>query len=226
MLQSNTPNYFMKPPITKHFFAVVAGTALLLLAGSLPAAAQKTWSFGPELGLSFSRFSGDVSGQQQNQTGLLAGGHVTHSIWQTFGFTFKALYHQRGSQQEINNVLNRQALNYLEVPLMGRFFLTRSGKFRPNLFAGTSFAFLLKGYTNAGDDAYTPMPDALWANYNKFDLGFTAGVGLNYLIAPETRLLLDTRYLYGLSDLNKQPQLSMHNRGLALSLGLSFGLKR
>ncbi|WP_161622688.1 porin family protein [Cesiribacter andamanensis] len=199
---------------------------LLLSLACLQATAQRTWSIGPEAGISFARHSGDLARPQDYKTGLVAGAHVTHSIWTTFGFTFKALYHQRGSQHTQNSVLYKQQLNYLEFPLLGRFFLTRSGKFRPNVFAGTSFAFLLGAKNKAGDADYEPVPGASWEGFNKFDLGFSGGIGLNYLIAPETRLLLDGRYTHGLSDLIKQEPVAVYNRGFAISLGLSFGLSR
>ncbi|AHM59434.1 hypothetical protein D770_05855 [Flammeovirgaceae bacterium 311] len=199
---------------------------LLLLTFQQVQAQNKTWSAGPEFGLSLSRLQGDMPEDQEFNTGLMGGGHITYSTRNTFGVTFKALYHRRGSQQETNGVVNEQALDYLEFPFLARFFLTPGGKFRPNVFAGPSAGFLLGVKNRTGGGDYSNVSAQLRDNYRNFDLGLTAGIGLNYLVAWETRLLLDARYLYGLSDINKMPEVSMYNRGFALTLGFQFGLTK
>ena len=95
---------------------------LLLVVGVQHTSAQnKTWGAGPEIGISFSKLSGDLPKQQFN-TGIVGGGHITYSTRPTYAVTFKALYHQRGSQAELNNVVNKTALQYLEFPLLARFY--------------------------------------------------------------------------------------------------------
>ncbi len=214
----------MKPYITQ-----LTGATLfifLLLTGLQSAQAQnKTWGFGPEIGLGLSLYGGDLANQRFN-TGLLGGLHITYSTQPTFGVTLKALYHQRGSKQEINNVVNKQALDYLEFPLIARYFLTPGGKFRPNIFVGPTAGFLLGVRNKTGDGDYTNVSAEQRDTFRSFELGLTAGIGLNYLIAKETRLLFDTRYIHGLSDVTKVEEFSVYNRGIAFSLGLSFGITK
>jgi outer membrane protein W len=214
----------------KQFFSAWKAAAfalLLLFLISLQAvqAQNKTWGAGPEIGMSFAKYSGDLE-NQEFKTGLLGGGHVTYSTHPTFGVTLKALYHQRGSQQEIGGTLNKELLHYLEFPLLARYFLTPGGKFRPNIFLGPSAAFLLNVQNKVGDGAYTSVSAENRENYRNFDLGLNAGIGLNYLIAKETRLLFDARYTHGLTDLTKAVDISTYNRGWAFTLGLSFGLTK
>ncbi len=213
-----------------NFFPSLSALAfsLLLFTACLPAQAQnKTWSVGPEIGLSFSKLVGDMAQDQQFNSGLMGGGHITYSTRNTFGITFKALYHRRGSQEESSDgVVYRSALDYLEFPLLARFFLTPGGKFRPNVFAGPSAGLLLGVKNKAGDGDYANVTSQMRDTYTNFDFGLTAGIGLNYLIAKETRLLFDARYLYGLSDINNIDRVSMNNRSLAFTLGLSFGLTK
>lgn len=218
----------LQEPMKTLFFSWKAAIffALLLALNATTATAQnKTWGGGPELGLSFARYSGDVEAQEF-KTGILGGGHVTYSTHPTFGITLKALYHQRGSQQEINNVVNKQLLHYLEFPLLARYFLTPGGKFRPNVFLGPSAAFLLGVQNKVGDGDYTSVSAEMREQYRGFDLGISAGIGLNYLFAKETRLLFDARYTHGISDFYAPAEVSKYNRGLAFSLGLSFGLTK
>ena len=210
------------------FFTIRAAAifSLLLLVGVQHINAQnKTWGAGPEIGISFSKLAGDLPKQQFN-TGIVGGGHITYSTRPTFALTFKALYHQRGSQAELNNVVNKTGLQYLEFPLLARYFLTPSGKFRPNVFLGPSAGFLLNVKSKAGDADYVNVSATEREKYGRFDLGLTAGIGLNYLIGKETRLLLDSRYTLGLSDVYRPAPESWQNRGLAFTLGLSFGINK
>lgn len=208
---------------SKHLVAFAA----LLLFGSLQfaSAQNKTWGAGPEIGLSFSKYSGDLE-NHEFKTGLVGGGHVTYSTHPTFGITLKALYHQRGSQQEISGTVNKQLLHYLEFPLLARYFLTPGGKFRPNIFLGPSASFLLNVQNKVGDGDYTSVSAEDRNDYRNFDLGLSAGIGLNYLIGKETRILFDARYTHGLTNLSKFDDISIYNRGLAFTLGLSFGLTK
>lgn len=211
-----------------NFFTWKALTCFpLLMALNLYSAnaQNKTWSAGPEAGISVNKFAGDVE-QQEFKNGFVGGAHITYSTKSTFGITFKALYHQRGSQQTFSNVINKKALAYLELPLLARFFLTTSGRFRPNLFVGPSASFLLGVKNKVGDGDYVKPTDQDQDSYATFDLGLTAGLGLNYLIAKETRLLFDARYNYGLLDIHRPELISFYNRGLAFTLGLSFGLNK
>ena len=213
----------------KHTFLSLKAAALILLLSTLNVenahAQNKTWSAGPEAGLSLSKLAGDLNNQDL-KSGFVSGGHVTYSTRSNFGLTLKALYHQRGSQQDINNVTNKTSLNYLEVPLFARYFLTTSGKFRPNVFIGPSAGFLFGVKKKAGEGDYVNVSAQERDNFFGVDLSLSAGFGLNYLIAKETRLLFDSRYVYGLSDVYRPIDKTWNNRGLAFTLGVSFGLNK
>jgi outer membrane protein W len=111
----------------------------------------------------------------------------------------------------------------VEIPLVGRFFLNQEGKFRPNLFIGPSFGFLMGATNKTGSSEAVKITDYK-STFNTFDLGLTGGLGLNYEIANETRLLLDARYTYGLSDITKAAG-SVNNLPITLTAGVSFGFQ-
>ncbi|MES2732978.1 MAG: porin family protein [Bacteroidota bacterium] len=195
----------------------------LLVPFSGQAQSEKTWSIGPELGVSFSKIGRDAS-DTDFKTGAVAGFFLTHSIVNSFGITGKALLYQKGYQVPVGNTTNKYTFNYLEIPILGRFFLTKEGKFRPNLFVGPSFGFLMGGTIKTGDNEAVKI--ANYKNsYNTFDFGVTGGLGLNFEIANETRLLLDARYTHGLSDVSKSVlnNLNTNNQSINVSLGVSFG---
>ena len=179
-----------------------------------------TWSIGGEIGPSFSRFGGDAE-DQQFKSGLLVGGFLTYSVVNNFAVTFKALYSQKGTRFDDEGVIIKQSLNYLELPLIGRFFLNREGRFRPNIFVGPSVGVLLGVKNKRGEGDFISAPAEQRKNFSDFDLGLTGGLGLNYEILNETRILVDARYTYGLTDIANPGKIN--NNALGVTLGMSFG---
>src|SRR4051812_25146353 len=120
----------MKKHILK-FLLIVAPLAFALSHNSK--AQGRIWSIGPELGVNVSKYGHDAS-NNSSKAGFIGGVSLTYSIENTHALTGKILYSQKGAQ--INGI--KQALNYIEVPIYGRFFFNREGNFRPNIFVGPS----------------------------------------------------------------------------------------
>jgi len=181
-------------------------------------AQDKVWSFGPEAGVSFSKYGKDAS-SNDFKSGAIGGVFLTYSILNTFAVTTKLLYSQKGASFE--SIDTKQTLNYFEVPLIGRFFLNKEGSVRPNIFVGPSFGFLTGATNKVGSNDRVDI-----ANYenifNGFDLGVTAGMGFNFLISNETYVIIDARYTHGLSDITKANG-NVNNNALGLTAGISFG---
>ncbi len=190
----------------------------VMLSASALKAQQKTWSIGPEAGLSFSKYGGDA-GTNDFKVGAIGGLFLTYSIQNTFAITGKILYAQKGAAFQTNDV--KQTLNYIEVPIIGRFFLNKEGTFRPNIFLGPSFGFL-SSVTNKVGSADRVTVDDFSSTFNTFDLGVTGGMGFNILISNETYFIIDARYTHGLSDISKGPG-QVNNTSLGITAGVSFG---
>jgi outer membrane protein W len=194
--------------------------AIVALTMNFEAKAQtKVWSFGPEAGVSFSKYGKDAS-PNDFKPGAVGGLFVTYSIINMFGVTAKFLVHQRGASFESANT--KQTLTYVEVPIVGRYFFNREGKFRPNIFVGPSFSFLTGVRNKVGSND----PEEIGSykdDYNSVDLGVTTGAGVNIRIHNETYLVLDARYLQGFTDLSKSPDNKVNNHSFALTAGVSFG---
>jgi hypothetical protein len=193
---------------------------LLVLLSPLTSTAQtdeKVWSFGPELGLNISKFGGDAS-ESDFRTGVALGVGLTYSIQNTYGVTTRVLYSQKGAKSGDTKI----SMKYIEVPIVGRFFLNREGTCRPNLFVGPSFNFLT-GVANKAKGEDSVNDDDFRDSFKTFDFGLTGGVGLNWLIADETHLIIDGRYTHGLSDISKA-DTDVFNRGFTVSAGVTFGL--
>lgn len=198
---------------------LAAVATLLTLTLSVDAIAQdKVWSVGPEVGVSLSKYGTDA-GTNDFKSGAIGGLFVTYSIRNTFGITTKILYSQKGASFKSSDT--KQTLNYIEVPVIGRFFLNKEGTFRPNIFVGPSFGFLTGATNKVGSNERVKI-DNYETIYNTFDFGVTGGVGFNFLISNETYFIIDARYTHGLSDITKAPGV-VNNNSLGLTAGISFG---
>jgi len=198
-----------------------------IMGTSQAQSSNRVWSFGPELGVNFAKYGMD-SDETDYNSGLIAGGFITYSVENVYGITGKILFSQKGAKYKINNTEIREHLNYIEIPVMARYFFNREGTVRPNIFAGPSFGFLNDAKIKIGDGEYQDIEDGDGNGdykdvYNTFDFGLGLGLGLNVKVAQEMYFIIDTRYTYGLTDVSKSSD-DTNNQTLAITAGLSFGL--
>lgn len=202
---------------------MLAAIALLTLAMPIQSMAQiemtKVWSIGPEAGVSLSRYGRDADANDF-KPGIVSGLFVTYSIINTFAITGKFLYHQKGATFANNDI--KQTLGYIEIPVIGRYFLNKEGQFRPNIFIGPSIGILTGAKNKVGSNDPEKL-DTFKDSFNTMDLGITGGVGCNIRILNETYLVLDARYTHGVSDISKS-NMDVNNNDFAFTAGVSFGL--
>lgn len=187
-----------------------------LLAGRLGTA--QNLSFGPMVGLNVTTLS--VKDNTSSKAGLLAGGFFNYSSKNWFGVGVQFLYNQMGAKldaptEEIN-------LNYLQVPVLFTYYFSGQnspGSFRPKIFIGPHVNFLLNAKNKQGNDL---NPNNLY--YKNTELGVTLGGGFNYALANHIWINVDARYGIGLTDATQAPITNITNRGLGLTVGLSFPL--
>ncbi|HET9055043.1 MAG TPA: porin family protein [Cyclobacteriaceae bacterium] len=204
------------------------------LALSVAVVAQesdRTWSIGPEVGASFSKHGMDAD-DSDYKAGLAAGGFVTYSIRNTYGFTAKVLFNQKGGQSDGGEL--KEQLNYIEIPVLARLFFNREGTVRPNVFFGPSFGFLTGAKWKVGDGDYENVEDiegdlfdevdSYKDMYNTFDFGLGAGLGVNIKVGDEMYFVIDARYTYGFSDIYRRASGTVNNQNVAVTAGLSFGI--
>jgi hypothetical protein len=202
------------------------GIFLVLVLVSMQAFGQarprtrQTLSISPRIGFNVSNLRGDID-NNRSAAGLAVGGMLTYSVVSHFGVSLEALYSQRGARYEANNTVFTSRINYVEIPVYGRYFLRTEGDLRPNIFLGPSFGFKLNARTYNSDR--TVDINATEA-YNAVDAGLTAGIGINYLLRPGRRLLFDARYTFGLTDIAANTDRQVYNSVFTITAGLSFGV--
>ncbi|XWW44391.1 PorT family protein [Fibrella sp. USSR17] len=198
---------------------------------------RQRWSFGPRVGLNLTNFVGNDQRLLVNSNpnankllpGLSAGVGFIYSDISRFGAAIDLLYSQRGAQSTYNlgsvatTLTNR--VNYLELPITARYFLNRSGNFRPNVYAGIVPALRLNAFTREkaadGKDVKTVTTDL----YRTADLGLTAGFQANFRVGDRQRFTADARYTHGITNIGLNAT-DLRNQMITIGLGYNFGIGR
>ncbi len=204
--------------------------------------AQQRFSAGPRVGLNLSNYWGNADNMKM-RPGLTVGAFLMYSSLNHFGISADILYSQMGTHYKgpdygpglvpNSNLDFKQRVNYLEIPVVARYFLNLSGNFRPNVFVGPSLGIKLNAKrTDAklnGNDAPSYNAD----NSNDFkdlDLGATGGFQLNWHAGNRQRFLIDARYTLGLAGVQTNlpnrwgMRNSLQNSNITLTLGYGFGV--
>ena len=200
--------------------------------------AQQRFSAGPRLGLNLSNYWGNADGMHV-KPGIAAGAFLMYSSLNHFGISGDVMYMQRGAKYSgsITPGAGRpatgsftQQVNYLEIPIVARYFLTLSGNFRPNIFVGPSLAIKLNAKRVNGSSATFNGDNN--NDFNNLDLGATGGFQLNWGTGHRQHFLIDARYTLGLSGVQTAlpniwgPRTSLQNSTATITLGYGFGVGR
>lgn len=137
--------------------------------------------FGAKGGLNFASISGDNTGDIETVTAFNFGLLAEIPLTEKFSFQPELMYSGQGYSFNDDTV----ALNYLNIPLMGKYYLTKG----LSLEAGPQVGFLLSA---KNDD--TDVKDS----FNTVDFGVNFGLGYKL----DNGLNFGARYNLGLSDIN------------------------
>ncbi|MFC5410411.1 porin family protein [Larkinella bovis] len=207
---------------------IIVGMVFLLASASGLMAQKQRWSAGPRLGLNISSLYGKNS-YYDAKLGLVAGGFVSYSSINHFGISADVLYSQRGGKYDnpSDRSSHTQFLNYLEIPVVARYYLNLSGNFRPNLFVGPSLGILLNSKRTNSINQGQSYPDAKTDDeFEPLDLGGTAGFQANFKVKDRQRFLIDARYTLGLTNVRTNASPWLGNSTFSFTLGYSFGVGR
>ncbi len=211
---------------------------LLMILGSVSPAFPTTVGIGPRVGANISTLVGDIENEKW-VPGWSVGGFVMYSSINHFGISADLLYSQKGARVKditfivldpndpvlgSNKYSYTERINYFEIPVLARYFLTLSGNFRPNFFIGPSVGLRLNAKSKNFEPETISGDRDITDQIRPADLGFAGGFALNFEVAPGKRVLLDARYTYGLTDITKNPNNSLRNSAITLNLSYGFGV--
>lgn len=175
---------------------VLLVTAIALL--SIANVSAQDIQFGVKGGLNFATVSGDNTSGIEPVTSFNFGILAEIPISQKFSLQPELLHSGQGYHFDDKTV----ELNYLNLPLMGKYYLTKG----LNIEAGPQLGYLL-----SIKNAQNP--------YNTIDFGANFGIGYKF----DNGLNLGARYNLGISDISKASSISSFKNNV-LQLSVSYML--
>lgn len=152
--------------------------------------------FGVKGGINFAYLAGDNTGGVDPITDLNFGFLAEIPISEKFSFQPELMFSGQGS---------KVSLNYLNIPLMGKYYLTKGF----SLEAGPQIGYLLSAKKNKTD---------VKSSFNTIDFGVNFGLGYKF----DNGLYFGVRYNLGLSDINNVDGLSDENRNRVFQFSIGY----
>jgi hypothetical protein len=156
--------------------------------------------FGPKVGPNVSVLRGarPYSGMAKPVFGFTAGGFFNvRAVKNRFQFEMDLLFTTRGNKADFlntntgENEIKSISVSYLEIPLLFKFILGNGKTARPYVFAGPTYAGILRA------NFKSPRYEARITNdIKRDDLGLNAGMGLTWFY-NDRWYFLDARCYYG-----------------------------
>ncbi|MFH1050545.1 MAG: porin family protein [bacterium] len=175
------------------------------------------YMFGIKAGINIAKIDGnDVPSNADSRMGLTAGGFFVYRFGKGFGLQGEILYNQKGYVQGDST----SKIDYVSVPILIRYTL-ESGKLNPFINAGIELSY------NTNKGLVTPDETYVYDDIKEFDSGLAFGGGIEYDLTGISYLILDIRYVMGLSTFHDKSvhdveELDIKNNVLSITLGYTF----
>ena len=206
----------------------VAFAAVVILAGGASTALAQERQIGLKAGVNVASvvFDGnEVDTYNERRIGFVAGGF---GVWPLSGPTaiqVEALFSQKGAKvaDDSEDVAATLELDYLDIPVLLRVQGPPLGANLLHFFAGPSVSFRTGArskLTYEGFNFDEGSIDNIENEIERFDFGIVAGAGMDI----GRRIVIDARYSWGLSTINKDPSegIELKNRVFSIMGGVRF----
>lgn len=207
----------------------VGVVALLVVLFASPATAQQR-QIGLKAGPTLPAVVFDIDDEEdaddyKRRLAATFGGFMVVPLNERFAAQFEALYVAKGGKvtSDTGGESVTLKLDYFEVPVLGRLAVTRTARRSFFIFGGPAVAFR----TNAQlEDAITVgsyrVGNAIdvGADFKRFEVSLIAGAGVDI----GQWVVIDARYSWGLTDINRNPDIpfTIKNRALSFMGGIRF----
>ena len=200
--------------------------AAAVLTASTSAAQERQLGLkaGPTFpGVAFDPDIGDVG--YKRRLAVSFGGFVVVHANDRFAAQIEALFSPKGGKltSGLTDATLTLKLDYVEIPILGRLTAARTTTRSFFLFAGPSAAIRtgakLENSSTQGGFAYGTSDDVS-EEFKRFDFALIAGAGMDF----GEWLVIDGRYSWGLTDINRSEDLTskVQNRALTFMGGVRF----
>jgi len=194
----------------------VISSVLALTISVGPVAADTTIVLGPKLGLNAATMVGDeleaaagASWEPGYMTGGMIGAFVSFALTDNWAIQPEVIYSQKGSNWEeivsrgdtTRNTATKAELLYVEVPVLVKYTIPKTGRFQPFFYAGPVIGFnttsSLKVETIVEDDDTKLFHDSYYSsnihNAKSIIIEGTVGIGVEWKLGSNM-LIFEGRY--------------------------------
>jgi hypothetical protein len=186
----------------------LAAAAALILAAAVPAGAQ-TFGYGGKAGVNLVNVSFESEDlATSGKIGIVAGGFVTLSPGGPFSLEVDAYYSERKFTFTEGDIEDRLA--YVELPILARFRIMTRESWHLSAVGGAALSFL-----QSGRETISGAPDDITSKVESMET--SAIVGAQAQIGR--RIVVDVRYLYGVSNVFVAADFPAKTRGFQITGG-------
>ncbi|QYA26223.1 PorT family protein [Gramella sp. MT6] len=177
--------------------------------------AQEYWNFGVKGGVNFTNMTSDGFEDNKSRTGFHLGVLAEIPVSDRFSVQPEVLYSTQGTEDERSNFTNEYKLDYIQVPLIAKFYLIDGLA----LEAGPSFNFLVNEEYKFDNGALDLEADSELASTFEFAGAFGASYKFN------NGFFVNGRYVQGFTDAFDSDSFdddAINNNGFQLGVGFQF----
>ena len=203
---------------------------LILLSSVTLLQAQSALSFGPTVGINFATIGGKDADQLVNnlssKTGLYIGGFMNYQFSDMFALQPEIAYSMKGATAANQGVNYTFTLNYIEIPVLLKFYIPIEGatSIKPSLYAGPAFAFNVASNVEATGNSQSQTVD-LSSQTKGFDFGLAFGGGVGFNVGSGV-LDFSLRYTLGMTSFdNSGNNLTLTNGAFSIIAGYAFSIQ-
>ncbi|MBR3496600.1 MAG: PorT family protein [Prevotella sp.] len=174
---------------------------------------KESMYYGVRIGMVGANLTGDAEASGM-KIGLSLGGVIGIRISHTTPlFLESGLYYVgRGGKDGDNSV----GYNNLEIPLLIKYGV-KAGDIAVLPFFGPYFAYGISGKTKILGEKVGTFDEKKWDGLKRANMGLKLGCGLEF-----NKLYVEAGYQFGLSNITKHDDNSVHSNALFLNVGVNF----
>ena len=203
--------------------AVMATIMCVGTMAAAPAAARaQGLGFGAEGGVTLATLHEDASGETTPfdfRAGVIAGGFVTWPLGSRFALQPEVLFTEAGAKANLGGGSSTQKLDYVDVPVLASYRIAGGPERHLAVFGGPAFGIRVRAKSEASFGGGSTFEMDVSDQVTRTNLSVVGGLAYH-----RGRLVVDGRYSWGLSDIDKDTtdNIKINTRGMSFMAGWSF----
>jgi len=178
---------------------------------------------GVTVGINSSTLSGDNAGETSRRTGFIGGAFVVIPATPAFSFQPELLFTMKGAKTSEQGITGTLKLNYLEIPVLGRFDIPVASGVKPFVYAGPAISFNLSCTAQVSGSGINISGDCededTGESVKKVDYSGVIGGGFAFGVSGHT-VTIGARYTHGFASIGENGDAK--NRTFSLLASLEF----